>query len=547
MHPHTHLESQPHKTRVLILGGGFAGVYAALELEKRRGSRDDFEIVLVSKQNYFVFQPILPEVISGTIGLTDVVSPLRRMLKHTDVHVREIESIDLARKVVRLAPGFRPHAHELHYDHLIFGLGTVTDFRGLRGLPEHALPFKDLSDALRLRHQVIRALEEAAIEQHDAELRRQLLTFVVAGGGFSGVEVVAELNDFVRRVAKTYRGLDPTEVRVVLVHATDRILPELPESLGRFAEGILRKRGVEVLLNTVVEAATGTEAILKDGRRLPTRTLVSTVPSSPHPLIDSLPTLPKERGRIVVDGRLAVREMPNLWALGDCAVVRNPDGSINPPTAQHATRQAATLAANVVASLRGGAPRVYDFKGLGKMGALGHRSAVAEMFGIKLSGFLAWFVWRTIYLMKLPGWGRRAKVAAAWTFDLVLPPDLIQLRFDAAPLLRAEHFEPGELVFREGDLGDFVYMIRRGRAEVVRQTESGEQSLAILGPGECFGEMAVLDKKPRSATVRCLDALDILALPSGDFAALSENVPDLRQGFERVARARETAPAKAAP
>ncbi len=536
----TNLDSKRLKPRVLILGGGFAGVYAALELEKRLGSRDDFEIVLVSKQNYFVFHPILPEVISGTIGLTDVVSPLRRMLTRTDIRVREIVSIDLARKVVTLARGFTPHTHEVTYDHLVLGLGTVTDFRGLRGLPEHALPFKDLNDALRLRHHVIRALEEASIERHDAELRRQLLTFVVAGGGFSGVEVAAELNDFVKYVARSFRGLDPAEVRVVLVHATDRILPELPASLGRFAEGILRKRGVEVLLNNLVLAATGIEAILADGTRLPTRTLVSTVPASPHPLIDALTTLPKERGRVVVNGQLAVPEIPGLWALGDCAVVRNPDGSVNPPTAQHATRQAAALATNLVASIRGGSTRVYDFKGLGKMGALGRHSAVAEMLGgIKLSGFVAWFAWRTIYLMKMPGWGRRAKIAAAWAFDLVLPPDLIQLSFDQASLLRSEHFEPGELVFREGDLGDCVYMIRRGRAEVLRETERGQESLATLGPGECFGELAVLDKKPRSATVRCLDAMDTMALPTRDFAALSEHLPDLRLGFERVARARE--------
>ena len=534
-------EPNPGRPRVLILGGGFAGVYAAMEIEKLLGARDDFEIVLVSKQNYFVFHPILPEVISGTIGITDVVSPLRRMLRRTDIEVREIEAIDLDRKVVRLAPGFLPHSRELRYDHLVVGLGTVTDFRGLRGLPEHALPFKDLTDALALRNHVIRALEEAAIERDDAELRRQLLTFVIAGGGFSGVEVTAELNDFVRNVARTYRGLDPAEIRVVLVHATDCILPELPESLGRFAEGILRKRGVEVRLSSHVEAATGTEAILKGGERIPTRTLVSTVPSSPHPLVDALTTLPKERGRIVVDGHLAVAGWPGVWALGDCAVVRNPDGSVNPPTAQHATRQATALAVNLVAAIRGGRTRLYDFKGLGKMGALGHRSAVAEMLGVRLSGIVAWFVWRTIYLMKMPGWGRRAKILISWTLDLFLPPDLVQLHLEPASLLRAEHFEPGEMVFREGDLGDRVYMIRSGRAEVVRKTAQGEQSLAILGAGECFGEMGVLGKKARGATVRCLDALDTLALPSGEFAALSEIVPDLRLGFERVARARDAA------
>src|SRR5215470_17620367 len=211
------------RTRIVILGGGFAGVYAAKRLEKLLGAREDVEIALVNRENYFVFQPLLPEVISGTIGITDVVSPLRRLLRRTEIHVRDVESIDLGARTVTLAPGFHPSAHVLRYDHLVVALGTVTDFRGLRGLAEHAFPFKNLADALRLRNHIIRALEEAAIEQDDPELRKRLLTFVVAGGGFSGVEVAAELNDFVRGAVRSYRGIDPDEVKVILVHSQGRI------------------------------------------------------------------------------------------------------------------------------------------------------------------------------------------------------------------------------------------------------------------------------------------------------------------------------------
>src|ERR1044072_7444043 len=217
--------SKQARKRVVILGGGFAGVYTAQYLEKALGRRDDFEITLVNKENYFVFQPMLPEVISGSIGLLDTVSPIRRLLPPTNLHVRDLESIDLHNKTVTTSPGFRPPPHVIAYDYLVFALGNVTDFRGFRGLPEHALPFKNLADAFYLRNHVIRALEEAAIEDHDMELRRQLLTFVVAGGGFSGVEVAADLNDFVREVAKNYRGLDPREIRAVLVHFQDRTRP----------------------------------------------------------------------------------------------------------------------------------------------------------------------------------------------------------------------------------------------------------------------------------------------------------------------------------
>jgi NADH dehydrogenase len=522
------------RKRVLVLGGGFAGVYAARALEKALGRTDDIEITLVAKENYFVFQPMLPEVISGSIGLLDTVSPLRRLLPRSDIHVRELESIDLERKVVMTSPGFRPHAHAIEYDHLVLALGSVTDFRGLRGLPEHAMPFKNLADALLLRSRAIRALEEAAIEKDDPTLRRQLLTFVVAGGGFSGVEVAAELNDFVRGVARSYRGLDPKEIRVVLVHSQDRILPEVTEKLARFAQKILAKRGVEIRLNARLEAATGEEAVLTGGERIPTRTLVSTVPSSPHPLIESL-ALPKAKnGRLIADRFLRVEGHGDVWALGDCAQVPAPEGGFSPPTAQHAIRQARTAARNIVAAVRGGELRAFDFKGLGKMGSLGHRSAVAEIFGFNVSGFLAWWMWRTIYLMKLPGWGRRLKVATSWTLDLLLPPELVELKFAGFAGLSKEHFEPDEEVFHQGDLGDRIYIIQSGRAEVVREVDGQTIRLAEVGAGQFFGEMALLNETLRGATVRCTQAMTVLSLPKREFALLVGALPELRRSFSAV-------------
>ncbi len=522
------------KQRIVVLGGGFAGVYVARELEHLAGGRDDLHITLVSQENYFVFQPMLPEVISGTIGLVDVVSPLRRLLPHTDIHVREVEAIDVGRRVVITSPGFRPHAHEIPYDHLVVALGAVTDFRGMRGLPEHAFPFKNLGDALSLRNHIIRSLEEAAVEDDDAELRQQLLTFVVAGGGFSGVEVAAELNDFVRRVARNYRSVDPNEIRVMLLHSQERILPEMPEDLARFAEKILTRRGVEIRLNTRLSAATGVEAILGDGTRIPTRTLVSTVPAFAHPLLESLPLPKAKNGRLEVTRELNVKESDHVWSLGDCAMVPAAEGGFAPPTAQHAIREAAVVAHNIVTSIRGGKRRTFDFRGLGKMGSLGHRSAVAEIFGIKISGFLAWWMWRTIYLMKMPGWGRRLKVAVSWTLDLFLPPELVQLRVGSSRGIGREHFEPGQEVFREGDLGDRVYIIVKGEAEVLKAA----QPVARLRAGECFGEMALLNETRRNATVRCAAAMDALSLPKSEFTLLSANLPELRSSFQKMADAR---------
>jgi len=524
--------------RIVVLGGGFGGVYAAKALEELVGDAEDVEIALVAKENYFVFQPMLAEVISGSIGLTDMVSPLRRLLPKTRIHVREVESIDLERRLVMTSPGFRPHAHAIEYDHLVLALGSVTDFRGLPGLPEHALPFKNLADALALRSRVIRALEEAAIEDDDPELRRQLLTFVVAGGGFSGVEVVAELNDFVRGVAKSYRGIDPGEIRVVLVHSQDRILPEVSETLGRFAARILMKRGVEIRFDTRLEAATGEEAVLAGGERIPTRTLVSTVPSSPHPLVEALPLPKAKNGRLVADRFLHVEGRADVWALGDCAQVPAPGGGLAPPTAQHAIRQAATVAQNVVAAIRGGESKPFAFGGLGKMGSLGHRSAVAEIFGIRLSGFVAWWLWRTIYLMKLPGWGRRLKVAVAWTLDLLLPPELVELKLAGSRGVTQEHFEPGQEVFREGDLGDRMFIVLSGRADVVRRENGGEAKLAEIGAGEYFGEMALVNQTTRAATVRCTEPMNVLSLPKREFGVLAAHVPELRRNVDAVMRRR---------
>jgi NADH:quinone reductase (non-electrogenic) len=310
--------SQP--TRVLILGGGFGGVYTALTLEKllraeiRRG---EVELGLVSRENYIVFQPMLPEVISGSIGVLDVITPIRRLCPSTNLYTRTIESIDLQHRSVQSTAGFGSRQHHLHFDHLVVALGTVTSFAGQPGLAEYALPFKYLGDALALRNRLIHTLEEADIEQ-DPSVRRALLTFVVAGGGFSGVEAVAELNDFVRVAARSFRRVRPEEIRVVLLHAGGLILPELPKSLAEFAQSLLTKRGVEIRLNTRLAGATADTALLEGGGRLETRTLVSTVPSAPNPLVAMLP-VKKERGRIVVDAHLEVADYPGLWAVGDCA------------------------------------------------------------------------------------------------------------------------------------------------------------------------------------------------------------------------------------
>ena len=529
------MDTQP--TRILILGGGFGGVYTALALEtrlKRELREGTVRIGLVNRDNYMVFQPMLPEVISGSIGLLDTITPIRRLCPSTDLYTRIVEKIDLDRRQVSTAAGLGSAPCELEYDHLVVALGNVTSFVGQSGLAEHALPFKYLGDALALRNRVIYTLEEADIER-DPGQRRTLLSFVVAGGGFSGVEAVAELNDFVRAVARSYRNVDPKEIRVVLLHSGDLILPELPPSLAEFAQRLLMKRGVEIRPGTRLAGATADAALLDGGERIPTRTLVSTVPSMPNPLVAALP-VKKERGRIVVDEGLEIPGYPGVWALGDCAlVVDGKSGEPCPPTAQHATRQARCLASNIVASIRGGAKKTFAFTALGKMGALGHRSAVAEVFGLKLSGFLAWWLWRTTYLLKLPGFDRKLRVATDWTLDLVLPPDIVQLKTEKPFTIRREHFEPNQVVFREGDRGDALYVLVEGEVEITKDVPGrGAVALGRLGPGDCFGEMALVRELPRSATARTCSRVNVLVMDRDAFQMLFAYFPPVRRFFEQL-------------
>src|SRR5262245_4075221 len=528
-------------TRILILGGGFGGVHTALHLERLLACelRDKtVEIGLVSRENYMVFQPMLPEVISGSIGILDTITPIRRLCPGTNLYTRTIQGIDLQRRRVWADAGFGSQQCYLYYDHLVLALGNVTSFAGQPGLAEHALPFKYLGDALALRNRIIHTLEEADIEP-DPDVRRTLLTFVVAGGGFSGVEAVAELNDFVRAAARSFRHLIADEIRVLLLHAGPLILPERPASLARFAQRLLMKRGVEIRLNVRLHGATADAALLEGGERIGTRTLVSTIPSMPNPLVAAL-GCKKERGRIVVDRHLELPDHPGVWAVGDCAwTVDAKTGEPAPPTAQHATREARCVAENIVASLRGARKRAFSFRAVGKMGSLGHRSAVAEVFGLKISGFLAWWLWRTVYLMKLPGLDRKIRVATDWTLDLILPPDIVQLKTDKPVGIRREHFEPGEVVFREGDRGDWLYVVLDGQVEVVQSLPGrGETPLRQLGRGECFGEIALVSDRPRSATVRSLTSVNLLAVDREAFQALFSSLPPLRGFFEPLIDAR---------
>ncbi|GAB4187710.1 MAG: FAD-dependent oxidoreductase [Simkaniaceae bacterium] len=527
-----------NKKRVVILGGGFGGIYTAMRLESLRSRKDNFDIILINRENYFVYQPMLAEVVGGTLGILDTVNAIRKLLPKTKLYIREIESVDLQNKNVILAPKFSHKTTTIPYDHLVVSLGNVTDFRGISGLYEHALSFKNLADAVTIRNQLIDVIEAADIEK-DPEKKKQLLTFVVGGGGFSGTEVVAEINDYSRKLVKSYPDIDPSMIRVVLVHSKDRLMErELSESLSRYAEKLLKKRGVEIYFGCRLVSATPNEAVLDNGERIPSKTVISTVPSSPNPVVEAM-DLPKIKNRLKTDRTMQVESTDNIWTLGDCAAIPTADGKgICPPTAQFAIREAKVLADNIFSSMRGKKKKEFYFKALGMLGALGHRRAVAELFGfIKFSGLLAWFFWRVVYWMKLPGFNRKVKVALSWMLDTIIPIEPVQLRMSPSQGIARLHFEEGEIIFNEGDVGDYLYIIVEGKVEVIKEGKA--KPLATLGKGEFFGEMALLNQKTRTATIRCIEPTDVLALRKADFGVLITNFEELRTSFEETEKKRK--------
>ncbi len=415
---------KPATKRILILGGGFGGVYAALHLERLLARKRDVELCLVSRDNFFLFTPMLHEIAASDLEITNIVNPLRKLLRRTEILVGDVEQIDLPNQRVLISHCYGNHSQALPYDHLVLALGSVTNFFNLPGLRELALAMKSLPDAIELRAQIIGHLEEANSECI-LTYRQSLLTFVVAGGGFAGVETVAALNDFVREVLRYYPNLRKEMLRVVLVNSGAVILPELGESLGRYAQKALARRGVEIRLNTRVTGMTEREIFLTGNLLMPASTLVWTAGTVPNPLVSSLPC-EKEFGRVLVNQFLQVPDWPGVWAVGDCGFVpdaRQP-GKSHPPTAQHAIREGRVVAQNIAASLYRGPLKPFSFQTIGLLASIGCRRGVARIFGFNFSGFFAWWLWRTIYLSKLPGLDKKVRVAFDWTLDLLFRKDV---------------------------------------------------------------------------------------------------------------------------
>ena len=412
--------------RIVIAGGGFAGLAAAQYLDRMVARHSEIEVTLIARENFILFTPMLHEVAAGDLYPSDVANPLRRILRHVKVIQADVEEVDLSAKKLRCSHGLERAEREFHFDHLLLALGSETNFFDLPGVREWSTTMKNLNDAALLRNRMVALLEEASLTS-DASMRRELLTFVCAGGGFAGVETTGAVNDFVRETARYYPELSEDDIRVVVVHLGDVLLPELGEELGRYTQRKLTARKVEVITRTAVASYDGATVRLNDGSAIPARTLIWTAGVTPSAVISALPVA-KERGRIRVEETLAVAGVDGLWAAGDCAAV--PDGTtgkFHPPTAQHGQRQGRLAAKNIEAAMFGQPLAPFRFRILGQLASIGHHSGVAMMFGVKFSGFIAWWLWRTVYLLKLPRLAKKLRVMLGWTLDLFFGTEIEQL------------------------------------------------------------------------------------------------------------------------
>ena len=411
------------KKSLVIVGGGFAGITLAQRLEHKLPA--GWKLTLVSQENFITFNPLLPEVVGASILPGHVIAPHRQMIHCSNVCMAQVTEIDYEAKVVHyLGEG----SGTLRYDQLVLACGVNANLDLVKGMAQHALPLKTLGDALFLRNRIVSRLEQAEL-QPDPVARRWLTTFVVIGGGFSGVETAGVLTDFLRASLKYYPRIKRDDIRVVLLHSQNRLLPELSVSLGEFAGRKMRMHGLDVRLEARAARLDDRAVILASGEIIPAGTVVCTIGTMPNSLVTDSP-LPKEKGRVKVNADMSVPDFEGVWAVGDCAAVPNKlDGKFSPPTAQFADRQARQLAVNIAAKLRGAPTREFSFKPIGQLSTIGHNKAVAEMFGIKLSGFIAWLLWRGVYLLKIPTLSRKSRLFLEWNWAMFFPPDISHLGY----------------------------------------------------------------------------------------------------------------------
>jgi NADH dehydrogenase len=514
--------------RIVIIGGGFGGVKCAKTLFNRL-SKEGYEIVLFNSENYMVFQPLLAEVVGASINADSVAVSLRQMLPGVLCRTEDINKINLVNNTVEYE-GTENRVGMMSYDHLVVAAGSVVNVGAIPGMADHSFPLKNVGDAIALRYHIMQEMENAEVCD-DPELRHWYLSFIVVGGGFSGVEVAGEINDLVRATQKFYKNISPEDISVTVIHSRDQLLPEVGTKLRDFAKVKMEEAGIKMILNTRVSFVTPQGVGVSGDKLIRGATVVSTIGNSISQFLAKL-EVPKERGRILTEPDMRVKGRDNVWAIGDCAhIVNSFDGNSCPPTGQFAERQGRQAANNILQVLKQKETKPFYFKPIGQLCAIGGHSAVAELFGMHISGFIAWFFWRTVYLFKLPSWSHRIKVGFDWAWDLFYSRDLAHPKADPTDRISRAHYQPGDYIIMQGDPGTNFFVIESGEVEVLRGRNEGEslEILAVLGPGDFFGEMALIDDRPRNASIRARTPVEVLVMGRSIFQQISSALAPFRE------------------
>lgn len=506
----------PDSFNAIVLGGGFAGVYAAKTLGralKKKGK--PFSIAIVSEENHMVFQPMLAEVAGAALSPRHVVNPIRSLCREANIFKAQATKIDLESQTVGLSVGDFAGPVEFQYDQLALCLGSKIDLSRTPGMQEHALVLQNAGDAMRIRARFIARIEEARLS-NCRETRRRLLSFVIVGGGYSGVETAGQLMDLARVIPRQYKTIQIEDFRFTLIHSREHLLPTLNRSLAIYTERHLKSRGLDIRLERRAKAVTANHVYMDDGQSVETNTVICTVGNAPHPLITQIATkhnLATEHGRLLTQSDCSVDSALSLWAAGDCASVPQTDGNPSPPTAQFALRQGELLGRNIARRLNGTPTRPFTFQAIGELATIGHHSAVAEIKGMRFSGIFAWWLWRTIYLAKLPGIERKLRVAFDWTLELFFPRDINLLNPRYTSEISETYLEAGDTLFEAGDPAFSFYIIKSGSIELL----DGNERVTVVRQNQHFGERALLEKRNFLFKAVALEPTTLVAIRSSVF------------------------------
>jgi NADH dehydrogenase FAD-containing subunit/uncharacterized membrane protein YphA (DoxX/SURF4 family) len=520
--------------KIVILGGGFSGIHCAMRLERLLGEFTNVKVSLVHRESYFLFQPLLPEVIGGTVQPGNIVNPIRRIVPRTQFIQGEITSIDTKTKKVytHLASGEK---QMLEYDQLVVALEPEASFGKIPGLVEHALPMMTVGDGLFLRQHILERLQQAEVIV-DKEKRHSLLTFSVIGGGLRGCATAAEIRELINSALISYSAIGRDDVRILLFESESRVISRFDPAMGEAARDRLKGIGVEVFTGTKVTAVTPDEVVIDSGKRFPCRTVIGAL-AFRNRIVSTLSGGCPD-GRLPVDEFLRPRAMEGVFVTGDCAAIARESVTVagdcgsadveGPFMAWREIKMGRLAAYNALASIRQySLSRWPRSKPSICIAALGRFVTVGSFFGIRVGGFFAWIMSRLLCLFTLPGLERNLRVVIDWILDIPFRNDIVVLAPQRTQKLGAAHYEAGDEIIRQGEKGECAYLLMAGEAEVVRQVGGKSEQVAKLKSGECFGEIALLSDVPRTATVKCLTPVDVVVLPRDQFMTLTEGYREL--------------------